>query len=227
MMNIMWRGYLSRSALKAHERWARRGQQGAGRLVLEGCDLRDAYVPHPHLVAARFVRCDLTGANFRIGNLSQIELRECIWNGGLLEMAKFNKAIIENCQFVGAYLNVANFVGTQIRGGTWSQVDLHNTMWDEAVVQDVCFQNARFEGAVIKNTRFVGCDFRGANLAEVEYDNSIFLECDLRETNMEIAKLNHSLLQRCKTPRSSAIAMPTFRVPQPTLHPMPHPTPIQ
>ena len=69
MINIMWRAYLSRSTLKAHERWARGGRQGKGRLVLEGCDLRDANVPYSHLVAARFVRCDLTGANPHQGML--------------------------------------------------------------------------------------------------------------------------------------------------------------
>jgi len=209
MINIMWRAYLSRSALKAHERWARGGREREGRLVLSGCDLRDANLPYPHLVAARFVRCDLTGANFRIGNLSHIELVECIWNNGRLEMVTFNEALIEDGQFRKAYLNVATFIGAQITGGEWNQADLHHTTWNEAVVRQVCFQNARFQGATIKGARFIGCDFRGANLAEAHIEDTVFEDCDLRETNLQAAKIKGSVFPQgcfamsCRKPERS------------------------
>lgn len=134
----MWLLHLS--ALKEHQRWARGGHQGSGCLVLENEDLKNAVLPGFYLAAARFVGCDFSKANIRLGNLTGIQLINCIWEGAMLEMANLDKAVIENCRFVGAYLNVGHFIEAQIRGGDWSKIDLHNSTWTNAQIQDVCLK---------------------------------------------------------------------------------------
>jgi len=197
MKNLMWRAYLTRTTLKAHEKWARAGQQGSGRLVLEGKDLRDAVLPGPHLVAAQLVRCDARKANMRVGNLTSIELIDCTWDGAMLEMTRLNKAVIENCRFVGAYMNVGHFIGAQVRGGDWSQVDLHNSTWTNAQMVDVCFQDARFQGAKLYGARLIGCNLMRANVAAMTPYDAVFERCDFRYCNLNYLKLKNTVFYKC------------------------------
>jgi uncharacterized protein YjbI with pentapeptide repeats len=191
----MWLLHLS--ALEEHQRWARGGRQGSGRLVLEDEDLQNAVLPGFHLVAARFVRCDLRGANIRAGNLTSVKLVDCIWDGAMLEMATFDKAVIENCRFVGAYLNVGHFIEAQVQGGDWSQVDLHNSTWTNAQMLDVCFQNARFQGAKLHNARLIGCDLRRANIAAMTPYDAVFERCDFRYCDLKYLKLKNTVFYKC------------------------------
>ncbi|MFP4120407.1 MAG: pentapeptide repeat-containing protein [Coleofasciculus sp.] len=191
----MWLLHLA--ALEEHERWVRRGRQGSGCLVLENEDLKNAVLPGFNLVAARFKGCDFSQANIRGGNLTSIQLINCIWDNAMLEMATLDQAVIENCQFVGAYLNVGHFIEAQIRGGDWSKIDLHRSTWTNAQIRDVCFQNARFQGAKLHNTRLINCDLKGANIAAMTPDNAVFERCDFRHCDLNYLKLKNTLFNKC------------------------------
>ncbi|MBW4507268.1 MAG: pentapeptide repeat-containing protein [Scytonematopsis contorta HA4267-MV1] len=192
-----WLAYLSPSNIRGHQRWLKAGCQGSGRIVLEEINLRGASLAAPELVAAKFVRCDLTDVLIRFGDLTDTELVECICEKALLERSTFNKALIKDCQFVGAALTLAKFVETHLQGGNWSQTNLDRTDWKNAQVISVCFQEANFQGARLHNAKFIGCNLQKANIANMIADEAIFENCDFRYTDFNSLKMKNTVFYKC------------------------------
>lgn len=192
-----WLAYLSPSNIREHQRWLKAGRQGSGRIVLEEINLRGASLAAPELVAAKFLKCDLTDVLIRFGDLTDAEVVECIWEKALLESSTFNTALIKDCQFVGATLTLADFVGTHLQGGNWGQTNLDRTDWTNAQAISVCFQEANFQGARLHNAKFVGCNLQKVNIANMIAYEAIFEHCDFRYTNFNSLKLKNTIFYKC------------------------------
>jgi uncharacterized protein YjbI with pentapeptide repeats len=192
-----WLAYLSHSDVKNHKRWLKRGCQGLGRIVLENANLRGATLVAPELVAAKFVKCDLTDTLIRFGDLSKAELIDCNWESALLERSIFNHAFIKDCQFLGAALNIADFIGTYIQGGDWSKTNLDRTDWTDAQVIIVCFHEANFQQARLNQSKLLGCNFTSADLEDIEAYGAVFEGCDFRGANFDGARIQNTVFKNC------------------------------
>jgi uncharacterized protein YjbI with pentapeptide repeats len=122
---------------------------------------------------------------------------ECVFEDAALSLAKLDNAVIKNCQFVRAYLNVTHFIAAQVQGGDWKQVDLHNSTWTDAQVQDVCFQQACFSQARLHNARFVNCDFTLVDIKGAVAHDTVFERCDFRYVNFQNLQLKNTLFSQC------------------------------
>jgi uncharacterized protein YjbI with pentapeptide repeats len=192
-----WLAYLSPGNIRSHERWLKGGRQGSGRIVLEEINLRGITLAAPCLVAAKFVKCDLTDALIRFGDLTDAELIECIWDSALIERSTFNNASIKNCRFVGAALNIAKFIGAHVQEGDWSRTNLDRTDWMNAQAVNVCFQEANFQEARLDKTKFISCDLRGSNLAAMTPYDAVFEYCDFRNCDLKYLKLKNTVFYKC------------------------------
>lgn len=80
----VWRAFLANDDLESHWHWFQSDRQGTGRIEIEEENLSETMIPGANLMAARLIRCKLQRSNFIGGNLTAIELKECILDGSLL-----------------------------------------------------------------------------------------------------------------------------------------------
>jgi uncharacterized protein YjbI with pentapeptide repeats len=159
------------------------------------------------LSGARFERCDLSGATISL--LEEIELVDCIFDEANLSMANLRRSTIMRCRLRGAWLALSDFDDARIEEGDWLGSYLERSHWPGARVTGVSFRSCtlidgRFDGATFTdcdfayanlsrkdlavdfarctNTRFVRCNFQGANLDGLRFNNTVFDHCRFNDT---------------------------------------------
>lgn len=197
------RGRLTRATRQAHQAWLKRGQRGAGRLVLtyvqapferigaaefsgallEGVEYADVDLAYASLDGAELRRATLTRATLTCTSLRGARITGGTFTGAALALAKFEGAHIEDTDFTGADLDRSQWAGARVRGATFT---------------DALFGNACFDGAV-----FTGCIFRGADLApttpgpRATTRGARFEDCDFRDTGWDGRDLSGAVFVRC------------------------------
>jgi len=203
MTEISWRGWLNSRSLKAHMQWVDRGHTGDGRLVVVGKDLH-GMGPLRDLRGARFVRCDMTGANLTRTMCDDIELAGCVLTGAELGEADFPGATIEDCRADGCNMRLANFNDARIHLGNWQRIEGEHSRWQNATVLGVDFRGAHLRNPTLDGAELSRCDFRGAELrrGDTSFDlgtayDTVFRSCDFRGADLAGLRLRDTLFVRC------------------------------
>lgn len=200
-----WRLELDRERLRKHRHWNEAGRQGAGRLEIDGKNLRGAPVSGEYLVAARLARCDLGRADLSLANLSELELEDCRAEEVIFARADLTRAHIRGGSFVRADCRLTTFSGAQISAGDWSEARLDRAQFEGSLWTDVVLARAPFWDATLSGDRLIGCDLRGADLSRREpklnlarCKSTLFERCDLRGVNWTGRRLAELRFVDCK-----------------------------
>lgn len=198
-----WDEDLSPAVLRAHERWDAAGRRGAGRLVLEGRNMRGATGAGLGLMAARLRRCDLSRARLRNCDLGEAELDGCVFDHAALRGCGLERAHVTGCRFVKADLSLMDLSGARLSGGDFSDAKAPRTLWQGAHVEGVTFRRACLHDCVFDEGEFLRCDLREADLRwtkEPPIGNAYgarFVECDFRGADLSDLKLKGTVFERC------------------------------
>jgi uncharacterized protein YjbI with pentapeptide repeats len=208
-----------RAALDAHKQWLARGQQGEGRLVVEGIGLAGLKLGSSKLGGARLVRVDLDRAVLDFANLKGAELVDCSAIGTNFAHAIFDDAVLERCKFERADLGLCDLKDVRIVGGSFARAGADRSVWNRAYAGRVDFRDMLFGDAVLDGVVFEDCDMRGADLSRVNEVlrglcttlNATFRRCDLRGAKIEGRRLDNTEFVDCQL--AGIVGMPVIEGP--------------
>lgn len=137
----------ARRAIREHELWLERGNQGTrleydSTLCMHGLKMRRARLDGANLEMANMVACDLLAAS-----LNSADMRN----------ANLSHAVIEDASFFGAQCFCANFAGAHAFRANFHAANLKCASFANA---RLC--GARFTGAHLDGADFTKADIRGA-----------------------------------------------------------------
>lgn len=126
-------------------------------------------------------KIDLSWADLREVNLSQLILNAISFEGAYLQGANLFEADLSQSNLEGAKLQGANLIGTDLT-------------------------EARLSGTDLRETNLRGADLRRANLLEGGYSRGAYLDgADLRGVNLKGAKVNPEQLKQAKSLKSATM----------------------
>lgn len=200
----VWRLYMDKDVLRAHEGWLASGKSGPGRLVLEDQNLQAARAPLM-FPAARFVRCDLSKAAFPLFTFDEIELVDCKLDDATLNSTDFKHALITGTTFSRAALQLTHFDHAQLRDCSFVEADLERGRFVGVALERVSFARARLVDAVFDDARLIDCDLRGCDLSRAEVRGNLalttrarFERCDLRGVKLDGRRLDGTVFDHCR-----------------------------
>ncbi|TQJ13907.1 pentapeptide repeat protein [Yimella lutea] len=121
------------------------------------------------------VRCDLSGANLRDLDLTEVTFDECALDGALLDGAALGGVIFTGCRMTGVSMERTRGLGFEIRRSNLFAANLI--------------------GAVLANADLTGCRFTEAVLRSADLHASVFDGCDLTEADLHAANLSDADLR--------------------------------
>jgi len=194
-----WLGILSLK-LKPHWRWWDQGKTGEGRIVMTDENLQGAQVRS--LDGARFERCNLSGST--ISSLDEIELVDCILDEGQFSSSDWRRARLQRCHLHGAWSGLGHFDGAIVEYCDWLGSYLERTFWPNATVTGASFRSCTLADSCFDGATFVDCDFRQANLSRKDFTgdfarcaNTRFVRCNFQGANLDGLRFNNTVLERC------------------------------
>jgi len=204
MSHPVWRIYMAKDALRAHQDWLASGKCGPGRLVLEDQNVQGARAPLM-FPAARFVRCDLSKARFPLFTFDEIELVDCKVDDATLNSTDFKGALIIGTTFSRAALQLTHFDRAQIRDSGFVGADMERGRFVGTTLECVDFAGGRLVDAVFDDSHLVDCDLRGCDLSRgdtflnlARTSRARFERCDLRGVKLDGRRLDHTVFDHCR-----------------------------
>jgi uncharacterized protein YjbI with pentapeptide repeats len=197
------RGQLTRTTLQAHEAWLKRGQRGAGRLVLKYVRAPFERIGAAELSGALLEGVEYAGIDLAYASLDGAELRRVTLARANLTSTSLRGARISGGTFAGAAMALAKFEGAHVEGADFSGADLDRSQWAGARIRGATFTDALFGNACFDGAVFTGCTFRGADLAPTTPSprattrGARFEDCDVRDTGWEGRDLSGAVFVRC------------------------------
>lgn len=145
---------------------------------------------------ARFVRCDLRGAD--VEDARRATLRECD-----LREVGFQHCGLQGADLRGSDLRGANLAFADLRGADLRGVDLRRTPLENADLRGANLEGARLEdaelgGARLANANLGGADLREASLRNADLPGAILSGADLSGADLFRADLAGADLSRAK-----------------------------
>ncbi|MBL0214091.1 MAG: pentapeptide repeat-containing protein [Myxococcales bacterium] len=123
----------------------------------------------------------------------------------MLQLSNWKRALIENCGFRGATLASSHFEDARIRGGDWLGAWLETSIWRRAKVSDVSFVAATLIDSRFDEATFVDCDFSRADLSRTRLSwdyarcpGTRFVRCDFRGANIDGLRFNNTTFDHCR-----------------------------
>jgi uncharacterized protein YjbI with pentapeptide repeats len=195
----MWLGTLAH-LLKPHWRWWDSGKQGQGRIVMSDENLQGAQVRS--LSGARFERCDLSGST--VSFLDEIELLDCVLDEANFSMSEWRRSSVTRARLHGAWLGLAHFDNAVIDGGDWLGAFAERSFWYGATVTNVSFRACTLSDSCFDGATFVDCDFHYANLSRKDLTGDFarcpatrFERCNFQGANLDGLRFNDTIFDRC------------------------------
>lgn len=194
-----WMGLLTLK-LKPHWRWWDRGKQGDGRIVMHGERLQGAQVRS--LRGARFESCDLSGATVTL--LNEIELVDCVLDEANFSRSNWSGSNLKRCRMHGAWIALGHFDDAVIEGGDWLGSYLERSFWTNAKVTGVSFRSCTLVDACFDGATFTDCDFRYANISRKVLSGDFarcpgtrFIRCNFQGANLDGLRFNDTTFEEC------------------------------
>lgn len=139
--------------------------------------LRDLHAPRVLLSKAKFIDCDLEGADL---------------TGAVLERAVFINTNLTGALLTGARMRKAVFV----RKCLLARADLSGADLTEANLRETILRGANLNNAIIELADLSGADLTGALLRFVRATGSSLVTADLRRADLRLANFTNSDLSR-------------------------------
>jgi uncharacterized protein YjbI with pentapeptide repeats len=197
-------GTLDRASLRAHDAWVRRGQTGAGRLVLVGVRAPRERIGAALLTGASLDGVDFTEVDLSYADLEDTELTGATFTGANLTSIQLRGSRLRGGTFAKAAMALAKLERTVIEASVFTGADLERSQWHDARVSDARFEAVRFGNAALDRAVFARCDFRRADFAPTDRlpapttAATRFEDCDLRDTRWQGRELAGAVFVRCK-----------------------------
>ena len=180
-----WRELIDGPALAAHALWLGNRRSGAGRLVIEDADLRQAVVPGRDYDGARFVRCDLAGALLSRVSAREAELVDCRFDDARLDGARLDGVRLHRSTLDRASLDGAHFGGAELIGCQLARAHGLGTVWHDARLLRVTLDRAALPGAQLARARLEQCSLREIDLLGADLTGLTVDHCDLTGARLD------------------------------------------
>ncbi len=151
---------------------------------ISGLDYRGADFTRDDLSNGRFVGANLTGATLLGTNLSNADLRDVIFDGGVLRYANLTGADLR-----GIHLqpNLATH-GVRFDGANLSDVVIVSGLnGDGMSFTNIVMDNGRLQTSVLTGADFSGAIMTNSNVSDTDFTAANFTNADLTGTNMDLA----------------------------------------
>jgi uncharacterized protein YjbI with pentapeptide repeats len=161
--------------------------------------LRRLWAPRIKLDKAKFIECDLQGAQLTGASLEQAVFLESNLTGADFAGANMRKAVfVKQC-----CLAEANLAGADLTQANLRETDLHGATLDEAILVKADLSGANLGGAGLANVHaneslWVAADLRNADLRLGSLANADMARSDMRGANLTGASVYEANMARVK-----------------------------
>ena len=177
---------LSDAAIRAHERWIERKQDGQ-RLEAHDVEASERKLSTRNLSGAiiensTLDRADLSFARLHAAKLTDVRLRDAS-----LDSTMIAGTTLTRCKFTGASMVIAVLGDAEITACDFSYTNLDRSSWYRSTVTGCTFVGSRMTDAPLDKAVFTDCDLRGVDLSHGRFQTCTaidvtFVRCDLRDT---------------------------------------------
>jgi uncharacterized protein YjbI with pentapeptide repeats len=137
------------------------------------------------LTKARFLECNLQGADLTGAALERAVFLNCNLAGIRLGRARLRKAVFVNqCSLLGAHLAGADLSGANLRQTDLRGANLNRANLEQADLSGADLSNAVMQLARGTGSRLVAADLQGADLRLGDFAKADFTRADLRGANL-------------------------------------------
>jgi uncharacterized protein YjbI with pentapeptide repeats len=179
-------------------------------VLLEGAELKGAYLKGADLENAFLKDADLRGANLHGANLNESNLVKAHLGGANLSRAYFyhanlngaylNTADLEGADLTeatlqGAYLRGANLRNANLRKSCARRADLLQSRLEHANLEDADWQGADLSNSHLENAHLVRTHLQDANLSGAHLQGADLTRAHLQHANLIYAHLQNTLIQ--------------------------------
>jgi uncharacterized protein YjbI with pentapeptide repeats len=161
--------------------------------------LRGLRAPGIQLAKAKFVECDLEGADLTGASLEQAVFLDCNLTGIRLAGAQMRKAVfVKACRLANADLSGADLTEANLR-----ETALPGANLDSAIIERADLSGADLSGAMLTCARgtasqLIGADLRQADLSSANFSSADLARADLRGSNLTRVSVYEANLARTR-----------------------------
>lgn len=195
-----------KARVEQHKLWLESNGKEGSRFQAQNENLTGIDFSRKDLRKAEFRSCILDYCNFYASNLSdKATLMSCSIKKARLDNADFSSAVLIKCQitdssFRNAKFSDAHIEGTYRRntGGTLSNNNFENCLFDKAVFIEMNLYGSLFKGARIELTSFNICDMSHMDFSEMDVRSSIIMrDCFAPYTKLKRMLIDGSVITSC------------------------------
>ncbi|MHC4087922.1 MAG: pentapeptide repeat-containing protein [Planctomycetota bacterium] len=178
--------------------WRRQHRDTRG--LLEGAELKGAY-----LKGADLENCWLKDADLREANLQGANLNESHLESAHLGGAHLNRAYFYHANLNGAYLNTADLEGADLTEATLEGAYLRSANLRNANLRASSAQRADLLQSRLEHANLDDADWRGADLSNSHLENAHLIRTHLQDANLSGAHLQGADLTRAHLEHANLI----------------------
>jgi uncharacterized protein YjbI with pentapeptide repeats len=187
-----------------------RRQHRDARILLEGAELKNAYLKGADLEHGWLQDADLREANLQGVNLNESNLEDAHLSGANLSRAYFyhanlNGAYLNNADMEGAdlteaslegaYLRSANLRNANLRASCARRADLLQSRLEHANLEDADWRSADLSNSHLENAHLVRTRLQDANLSGAHLQGADLTRAHLEHANLIYAHLQNTLIR--------------------------------
>jgi uncharacterized protein YjbI with pentapeptide repeats len=160
--------------------------------------LRGLHAPGIVLTRARFINCDIEGADWTGAVLEQAMFLTCKLVGVQLGGARMRKSVfVQQCDLAKADLSAADLTEANLR-----ETALPGANLDDAIVERADFSGADLTGAVLTRVRGAGSRWIAANLSGANLQDADLAQADMSRVDLRGAYLSGVSVYEANLPRA-------------------------
>lgn len=151
---------------------------------------------------ARFERSDLSGCTVSL--LDEIEILDCVLDEANFSMSDWRKAHITRCQLHGTWLSLAHFDNATVDGSDFLGTYAERSFWQDANLSNVSFRGCTLVDGVFEGATFTDCDFHYANFSRKDLagdfarsTNTRIVRCNFQGANLDGLRFNNTVFDHC------------------------------
>ena len=175
----------------------------AANLLAMKLSLRGLRAPRIVLTKAKFIECDIEGADWTEASLDQAVFIQCNLAGIELASAHMRKSVfVRQCSLAKAKLSRADLTEANLRETALAGANLAN-----AIVERADFSAADLSGAMLAGVRGAGSRWVAANLFGANLDSADFAQADMSRIDLRgasMAEVSVYEANLARAPRSDA-----------------------
>jgi uncharacterized protein YjbI with pentapeptide repeats len=161
--------------------------------------LRGLCAPGIRLAKAKFVECDLEGADLTGASLEQAVFLDCNLAGIRLAGAQMRKAVfVKACRLTNANLAGADLTEVNLRETALPGANLDGTIIERADLSGANLSNAVLTHVRGTASQLIGTDLRQADLSFANFTKADLARADLRGANLTRVSVYEANLARAK-----------------------------